>query len=328
LYCALNNMRLTLPPQLMDIKNRALKNSLHSLLFRRSGWVLAPLLLIACSDGAEDPAGENDETMNSGGSVASGGATASGGAPGAGGALASGGTPATGGALTTGGVAGVGGAPVGSGGGTGGDGLSTGGASDGTGGEAPVDLSTFAAELHELFLDRPCEEGVTLPQPNGAVCLHRNPLHVEEELTFGGEPGTTYSVTLRVRGIWEPTNIEGGTVPNPDIPYMVGGNVPTPTGNDSDAINYQQFYIEVGSPAQTYWLNEHNYVAHDIHKEDYEITIPIEGGSTVTVIANDGNEREIANFPEEIFADMPPYDQMPTAGQFLRLDVIDVEIAP
>lgn len=262
--------------------------------------------------------------MEAGTGGAASGGSASGGAA-SGGALGTGGTVGSGGASTTGGVSGDGGASTG--GGTGGDGLSTGGENNGTGGEAPLDITAYAEGLHELFLDRPCEEGVMLPQPEGAVCTHRNPLYVEEEITFGGEAGTTYSVTLRVRGIWEPTNIDGGEVPDDSIPYMVGGDV-APGGGDSAAINYQQFYIEVASPAQKYWLNEHNYVAHEIHKEDYEITIPIEAGATVTVVANDGNDREIANFRGEIFNDLPPYDQMPTPGQFLRLDVVDVMVAP
>jgi hypothetical protein len=41
---------------------------------------------------------------------------------------------------------------------------------------------------------------------------------------------------------------------------------------------------------------------------------------------NDGNEREIANFPKEMFADIPPYDQTPSLGQLLRLDVVSVEV--
>lgn len=307
----------------MDIQVTEHK-SLHSSLRSLGALTLVPLLLMACSDGADetanDPGGSMTEVGTGG---AASGDTASGGVTGIGGSPGSGGAPGTGGALSTGGVPGVGGEQLS----TGGDTLATGGEDSGSGGDTAVDFNAYAAGLHELFLDRPCEEGVTLPQDAGAVCLHRNPLHVEEEVTFGGEAGTTYSVTLRVRGIWEPTNIDGGEVPDANIPYMIGGDV-APGGGDSAALNYQQFYIEVGSPAQTYWLNEHNYVAHDIHKEDYEITIPIEGGATVTVIANDGNDRQIANFPEEIFDDMPPYDQMPTPGQFLRLDVLGVEAAP
>lgn len=322
MHCIFESERRTLRAVIMDIQNDSNTTSRSSLRQLLAFSAALPLLLVACSDGSEETANDPDggSMMELGtGGAASGGA-ASGGAPNTGGT-------ASGGAPMTGGMPGVGGEPLSTGGGTGGDTLATGGENNGTGGDQAVDLTTYAEGLHELFLDRPCVDGTQVPLGTGATCDHKNPLYVEEVVTFGGVPGTTYAVTLRVRGIWEPTNIDGGEVPDSDIPYMVGGDV-APGSGDSAAINYQQFYIDVGSPAQKYWLNEHDYVAHDIHKEDYEITIPISGGATVTVVANDGNEREIANFPQEIFEDMPPYDQMPTLGQFLRLDVISVEVAP
>lgn len=309
----------------MDTKNDA--HDCQSFSFRAcsGAWVAAAVLLLACSDGTEDPSGPGDENvgMNTGG--ASSGGASTGGVPSSGGLTSTGGVPGSGGMSATGGTLGTGGDLAG----TGGEGLGTGGDETGTGGEAAVDLTTYAADLDGVFLDRKCAAGVSLPQPTGAVCDHLDGVqHVEEEVTLGGDLGTTYSVTLRVRGIWEPTNIDGGEQPDGNIPYMIGGDVAAGSGSDSDAINYQQFFIVVSSPSQTYWLNEHDYVAHDIHKEDYEITIPIDGGATVTVVANDGNAREIANFNEEIFEDLPPYDQMPTVGQFLHLAVLGVEVAP
>lgn len=259
-------------------------------------------LVLACGDPNTEDDGD-DERSGDG----SGGGT--------GGTLSSGGAPSN-----TGGVSpGTGGASGGAG---------SGGDASGTGGAPDAELS-FAEELHELFIDRLCAESTSLPLADGAVCDHRNNLlHTETEVTFGGEAGATYLVTLRVRGIWEPTNIDGGEQPLVDTPFNVGGDVAAGSGSDSDAINYQQFYIEVASPEQTYWLNNHDYVAHDIHKVDYEATLLIEGGSLVKVIAHDGNERQIANFPQEFFADLPPYDQTPTLGQFLRLDVVDVALSP
>lgn len=256
------------------------------------------LSLVACSDGAE-PGASGDGDGDSMTETGAGGASA------AGGTLSSGGTD-----------------------GAGGSDSATGGEGAGTGGAESVDPIDFASELDGLVIDRPCDDGTSLPLANGAVCDHKEPLHVEETSTFGGEMGTTYAVTLRVRGIWEPTNIDGGELPDTDIPFNVGGDVAAGNGGDSDAINYQQFYIVVSSPAQTYWLNNHDYVAHDIHKEDYEAILLVDGGAEVTVIANDGNERQIANFPQEYFDDLPPYDQTPSLGQFLHLDVLDVEIAP
>ena len=193
----------------------------------------------------------------------------------------------------------------------------------GTGGQGTTsgtDLLSFASELDGLFIDKPCQEPTPTPLPDEATCDHAGGMqHVEEATTFGGESSTTYLLTLRVRGIWEPTFISGGEAPDPELPFKIGGQVA-----EGNAIDYQQFYITVSDPAQTYWLNDYQYTAHDIYKEDYEITIPVVGGASVTVVVNDGNEREISNYPEEIFEDMPPYDQEPTKGQLLQLEVVSV----
>jgi hypothetical protein len=100
------------------------------------------------------------------------------------------------------------------------------------------------------------------------------------------------------------------------VPFKIGGTVAA--GNP---IDYQQYSIVVSAPAQTYWLNDHQYVAHDIHKLDYEATIEVQGGATVTVIMNDGNERQIANWTEDFFDDLA---DAPSTGQMLRLDVVSV----
>ncbi len=194
------------------------------------------------------------------------------------------------------------------------------GGTSGQGTTGGVDPVTFAAELDGLFIDVPCQEPTPTPLPDEATCDHRSGTQrVEESVVFGGEAATTYLLTLRVRGIWEPTFIEGGSAPDPDLPFKIGGEVAA--GN---AIDYQQFFITVSDPAETYWLNDYQYTAHDIHKADYEITIPVVGGASVSVVVNDGNERQIANYPEELFEDLPPYDQEPTTGQLIQLDVVSV----
>ncbi len=268
-----------------------------------TAFAASALMLVACSDGGET-------STSTGGGPAIGTNTGGSFETGSGGAAATGGETASGGDMA----------------GTGGEAAGTGGDAQATGGMPATDPLTLASGLNELLLDRPCESSTSLPLGNGATCLLDGDLHVETDLTFGGEAGTNYLVTLRVRGIWEPTKIVGGTTPTPNVPLMVGGDV-EPGASDSSAINYQQFSIEVASPVEKYWLNNHGYVAHDIHKEDYEMTMTVEGGTSVKVIANDGNDRQIANFPQESFSDLPPYDQTPTLGQFLRLDVVKVELA-
>ena len=187
------------------------------------------------------------------------------------------------------------------------------------------DPATFAGALNGLFMDVPCTTNTPTPLAKGATCAHPpNTQHIEKPITFGGKAGTTYSVLLRIRGIWEPTYIMNGTRASMDLPFTTGGKVMGGAGSSSDAINYQQYSIVVSEPMQTYWLNDYRYVAHDIHKEDYQATIKVGGGAKVTVIMHDGNDHQIANFTKDLFADVPPHDKTPSTGQSLRLDVIKV----
>lgn len=191
------------------------------------------------------------------------------------------------------------------------------------------DPTQFAKELNMLFVDVPCTSDTRAPLAQMATCQHPpNTQHIEKPTTFGGKPGTTYDVTLRVRGIWEPTSIMNGMRPSMDLPFTIGGKITGGSGSSNDAVNYQQYYITVSEPKQQYWLNDYRYVAHDIHKEDYQASIKVGGGATVTVVMNDGNDHEIANWTKDYFMDVPPYDKAPSLGQSLRLDVVKVAVAP
>jgi hypothetical protein len=180
----------------------------------------------------------------------------------------------------------------------------------------PPDAKTFAAGLHELFMHDECT-GAYAPQPD--TCLHEQ--LVEQEVTFGGETGTTYDVTLRIRGLFEPTTISGGQTPMAPNPYFkVGGTVA--------ARDWSHWHIEVSSPAQTYWLNHDPSTQHIIYKEDFEATIPIAAGATVVVRVIDGNDRQMDN-AEMGLADRRQLIEGVTTdvldGQMLRLDVVAVE---
>jgi hypothetical protein len=196
------------------------------------------------------------------------------------------------------------------------------GASDGG------DMRSVASALDRLFIDVPCAPNTPTPLANEATCQHpTGTQRIEKAVTLGGTSGSVYNVTLRVRGIWEPTKIQGGERPNQENPFNIGGTVP-PGSASSDAINYQQYSIQVAEPKQTFWLNDHQYLAHDIHREDYTVTVPIAGGAKVSVIMNDGNDRQIANWTKALFNDLPPYDKTPSLGQLLRLDVVSVTVRP
>ena len=179
------------------------------------------------------------------------------------------------------------------------------------------DLRSAAAGFHELVLHDPCT-GDYAPQPD--TCLHKQ--RVEKLFTFGGNPGVIYDVRLRVRGLFEPTTIEGGEMSDPAHPYFrVGGTV--------GAREWSAWHIDVSIPRQTYWLNHYPKVSHTIYAEDFEATIPVAGGSAVVVRVVDGNDRQIDNgkpgLPDRRQIIKGVVDS-PLDGQILRLDVINVTV--
>src|SRR4051812_14625558 len=173
-----------------------------------------------------------------------------------------------------------------------------------------------AAGFRGLFIHDQCI-GENTEQPD--TCLH-NRVH-EKSFTFGGRAGTVYDVTLRVRGLFEPTRMEGGTTPDPAKPWSV-------VGGQTASSDYSQWSIEVASPAQTYTLNNYPRTSHTIYKEDFQVTIPVAAGAVVKVRTVDSNDREIDNGAmgrpdrQQVLDGITP---TPLAGQMLRLDVVGVK---
>ena len=176
-------------------------------------------------------------------------------------------------------------------------------------------LQQVAAGFHQMFLHDACT-GDYPPQPD--TCLHKQLL--EKPFTFGGKPGVVYDVRLRIRGIFEPTTITGGETPIPDHPYyQVGGTV--------RARDWSAWHIEVAEPKQVYWLNHYPKVSHTIYLEDFEATIPVNGGAAVVIRVIDGNDRQIDNNEpgrSDRMQIIKGIHDKPLDGQMLRLDVVGV----
>ena len=140
---------------------------------------------------------------------------------------------------------------------------------------------------------------------------------------FGGESATTYDVKLRIRGLFEPTNVSGGETPDGAHPYFkINGTVEKP--------DYSQWQIVVGEPAATYYLNHYPAVGHTIYQEDFEATIRVQGAAAVKVRVVDANDRQIDNG----YVGNPDRQQLIDGvtdevvdGQVLRLDVLEVTAA-
>jgi len=178
-------------------------------------------------------------------------------------------------------------------------------------------LRSAAAGFHELVLHDPCT-GEYPPQPD--TCLHER--RVEKAFTFGGKAGAIHDVRLRIRGLFEPTTIEGGDAPLADQPYYkVGGTI--------SALEWSAWHIDVSNPRQTYWLNHYPKVSHTIYAEDFEATIPVAGGSAVVVRVVDGNDRQIDNGKPgraDRLQIIKGVTDTPPDGQILRLDVVGVTV--
>ncbi len=177
------------------------------------------------------------------------------------------------------------------------------------------DLKAAVSGLHGLSLHDQCT-GDYPPQPD--TCLHEQLL--ERTVAVGGKAGAVHDVTLRIQGIFEPTTIEGGETPYAAHPYYkVGGAI--------RARDWSAWHIEVSNPRQTYWLNHYPKVSHTIYKEDFEATIPMAAGASVSVRVIDGNNRQIDNAEEgrpDRLQIIKGLSDTPLPGQMLRLDVLRV----
>lgn len=289
----------------------------------RAELIAFTLLGLACSPTmGGDPGGTGGEPAASGGVVGSGGAAATGGGGSAATGGASGGVPGTGG-VGTGGAAPSGGAHSGGSEATGG---APAGGSSGSGGEE--NLLAIAQSIDGLRVDDPCTGTPTVS--TGATCDHveltAGAFHAAEEVTIGGSDGTTYDVTIRIRGVVEPANVVGGTRPPGETfsymgldwrqePWTEGGTVPA---EDTD---YAQWRLVVGQPSAVYYLNDYQRVGHYIFELDYEATLPMQAGTKLTLEAIDDNERLILNYegyaPDGIAGSS-------NHGQFVQLELVAV----
>jgi hypothetical protein len=178
-----------------------------------------------------------------------------------------------------------------------------------------------AASLAGLRLEVPCADHFN----NGTECHWDRALlqtddprwKMKHEIvrTFGGKPGVLYQVTLRVRGVVEPKNFMGGDVQFEH--FQTGGE---PVKND-----YNFYSLVVSNPAASYVVNRNaEKVGHYTFAIDYQVTVPIRGGATVTMGAYDSNDVAIANHEQHVVAGVPPAPQA-FDGQFFDVRVEKVE---
>jgi hypothetical protein len=164
--------------------------------------------------------------------------------------------------------------------------------------------------------------------PPGLTACPENHRLSDKHITFGGRPGTRFSVTLRLRGVVELKRYGGGTPVAGH--FLVGGTSPP------DVVN--AYVMSVSSPAETYYVNaDHSGSGEVVAALDDTVTIPIDAGATVELFATDSDCIQLRNCVDPAAAVCTPYviPAVPPApgafdGQFAQVDVVAVatELAP
>jgi hypothetical protein len=290
---------------------------------RRIYFALGLLASSACSDAPTAAPGAGGNATTQGGGGAAGSPAAAAGAPSAGsaGIATSGGGAGASGAggagSNSGGAAGSV-APGGGAGGGGGAGL--GGASAGNGGAAGGDASlSIAAELNQFRLECPCSDpdhfGTDKQDNCDQIAAVDRQTHVK---TLGGDPNVVYDVKLHVRGNTEPNTYTGGKLEQNR--FYIGGQTSTP--------GYTAYMLSVGQPKQVYFFNYNPTTGHIHFLIDYEVVIPMQGGTTVTFEVNGGKSvpdgHGVSNREQLVVPDIPPAPN-PFNGQLVQFDVMSVQ---
>lgn len=258
-------------------------------------------------------------TENKGGSTGSGGEVTSG----AGGSASTGGTTGTGGGTATGGSTGTGGASSGGSTGTGGHVIGSGGAggssSGGAAGSSAMggaagsgDLLSVAASMDGSLVKFPCGDAT---QNDGYDCANigctNNAVTHTTTYQIKGDSSKTYAVTFNVRGVVEAYAYVGGTraagsagVATSSSLFCSGGTQ-EPSGNGND---YNTYELDVTPPvtgeANTYYLNSviasenphtSSTTQHLTFPINYNATVKVMGGGTITFKSYDSNCRSVQN---------------------------------
>lgn len=142
----------------------------------------------------------------------------------------------------------------------------------------------------------------------------------EESTTIDGEAGTTYDVTIRLRGVVEQKTYSDYT--DSDGMWIEGG---TPDGG-----TFNIFRLHVTSPDRTYYLNSGASGIDECFLLDMQRTIVMDDGAVLTLLADAGGDNHgTINIDEDgypiVVTGVSPY---PNAfdGQFVQIDVIDIVV--
>jgi hypothetical protein len=172
-------------------------------------------------------------------------------------------------------------------------------------------LTCAALELDTLRVELPCN--AVGCGTGGCVMKNEN----EATRMLVGDPTVVYDVTLRVRGVVEQKSYQG---PGQDG-YFHPDATPVADG-------WNTFGLSVADPGRSYYLNSGTSGIVECVPLDEEHVIPIRGGATLTLHADNGGDTcGVQNLDAEgepiVVPDVPPapgsFD-----GQFVQIDAVGI----
>ncbi|HVU51457.1 MAG TPA: LamG domain-containing protein, partial [Polyangia bacterium] len=169
-----------------------------------------------------------------------------------------------------------------------------------------------AGSLAGLLWQLPCTAA-----PSGPACATTP--NTLQSATLAGQAGTTYDVTLRFRGIVEQKTYAGGCALGTGT-WLSGG------ADSGDTFNV--YRLTISSPPQTYFLNAGASSINHLFAIDFQQTVRIDAGASVTLFADAKDGQEIINVGADGTTPVTvtgtsvaqPYD-----GQFIQMDVVALQ---
>jgi hypothetical protein len=181
--------------------------------------------------------------------------------------------------------------------------------------EAGTSACAVAGSLSGLLWKLPCTA-----YESGPACATTSATTQSTQLA--GTAGVTYDVTLRFRGIVEQKT------------YTSGCGDGTTTWLQSGADNGDSFNVyklTISSPPQTYFLNAGASSINHVFGIDFQQTVRIDAGATVTLFADAKDGQEIINVGADGTTPVTVAGvsvTQPYNGQFVQMDVVDVAADP
>jgi hypothetical protein len=163
-------------------------------------------------------------------------------------------------------------------------------------------MNQVASVLDGYVLKQPCVASsgprACRTAPPGACPVNEDPAFAgakpsDDTLTFGGESGTLYDVTLHVQGIVESKVYRGGTDASELLTngFLMAGTV------DNAKNQHSAYALRVTAPTGSYFFNSlgRDAMRHSVFPVDYELTVTIQGGTPLELWVSDPNCEALKN---------------------------------